>query len=49
MAVREVRRCAGLVRAGDGSEDERPGLLRARRERARAQPGTMAACLGLWT
>ena len=45
MPVREVRRYAGLVRAGDGNEDERLALLRAHRERVRAQLETMAAYL----
>jgi DNA-binding transcriptional MerR regulator len=46
MPVREVRRYAELVRAGDGNEDERLALLRAHRERVRAQLETMAAYLG---
>ena len=37
MPIREVRRYAELVRAGDGNEDERLVLLRAHRERSRAQ------------
>jgi DNA-binding transcriptional MerR regulator len=45
MPVREVRRYAELVRAGDGSEEERLALLRAHRERVRAQLDTMAANL----
>jgi DNA-binding transcriptional MerR regulator len=45
MPIREVRRYAELVRAGDGNEDERLGLLRAHRERVRAQLDTMAAYL----
>ena len=45
MPVREVRRYAGLVRAGDGNEDERLALLRVHRERVRAQLDTMAANL----
>jgi DNA-binding transcriptional MerR regulator len=45
MPIREVRRYAGLVRAGDGNEDERLALLRAHRERVRAQLDTMAAYL----
>jgi DNA-binding transcriptional MerR regulator len=45
MPVREVRRYAGLVRAGDGNQDERLALLRAHRERVRAQLETMAAYL----
>lgn len=43
MPIREVRRYAGLVRAGDGNEDERLALLRVHRERVRAQLDTMAA------
>jgi DNA-binding transcriptional MerR regulator len=45
MPIREVRRYAELVRAGDGNEDERLALLRAHRERVRAQLETMAAYL----
>ena len=45
MPVREVRRYAELVRAGDGNQDERLALLRAHRERVRAQLDTMAAYL----
>ncbi len=45
MPIREVRRYAGLVRAGDGNEDERLALLQAHRERVRAQLDTMAAYL----
>jgi len=45
MPIREVRRYAELVRAGDGNEDERLALLRVHRERVRAQLGTMAAYL----
>jgi DNA-binding transcriptional MerR regulator len=45
MPIREVRRYAELVRAGDGNEDERLALLRAHRERVRAQLATMAAYL----
>jgi DNA-binding transcriptional MerR regulator len=45
MPIRKVRRYAELVRAGDGNEDERLALLRAHRERARAQLDTMAAYL----
>src|SRR5262245_20515519 len=46
MPIREVRRYAELVRAGDGNEDERLTLLRAHRERVRAQLDTTAAYLG---
>ena len=45
MPIREVRRYADLVRAGDGNEDERLALLRAHRERVSAQLATMAAHL----
>lgn len=45
MPVREVRRYAELVRAGDGNEDDRLALLRAHRERVLAQLGTMTAHL----
>jgi DNA-binding transcriptional MerR regulator len=45
MPIREVRRYAELVRAGDGNEDERLALLRAHRERVRATLETMAAYL----
>ena len=45
MPIREVRRYAQLVRAGDGNEEERLALLRAHRERVRVQLDTMAAYL----
>jgi len=45
MPIRDVRQYAELVRAGDGNEDERLALLRAHRERVRAQLDTMAAHL----
>jgi DNA-binding transcriptional MerR regulator len=45
MPIREVRRYAELVRAGDGNEHERLALLRAHRERVRAQLQTVAAHL----
>jgi DNA-binding transcriptional MerR regulator len=45
MPVREVRRYAELVRTGDGNEEERLALLRAHRERVRAQLEEMAAYL----
>jgi DNA-binding transcriptional MerR regulator len=45
MPIREVRRYAELVRAGDGNEDERLSLLRAHRVRVLAQLDTMAAYL----
>ena len=46
MPIREVRRYAELVRAGDGNEDERLALLQAHRGRVLAQLDTMAAYLG---
>lgn len=45
MPIRDVRRYAELVRAGDGNEGERLALLRAHRERVRAQLEMMAAHL----
>ena len=45
MPIREVRRYAELVRAGDGNEDERLSLLRGHRERVLAQIDTMAEYL----
>jgi hypothetical protein len=45
MPVREVRRYAELVRAGDGNEDERLALLRVHRERVRAQLAALAVHL----
>ena len=45
MPIREVRRYAELVRAGDGNEDGRLALLRAHRERVRVQLDTMTAYL----
>src|SRR5512146_323222 len=45
MPVRDVRRYAELVRAGDGNEDERLTVLRAHRDRVRAQLAAMAAHL----
>jgi DNA-binding transcriptional MerR regulator len=45
MPIREVRRYAELVRTGSGNEDERLGLLRAHRERVRAQLDTMTSYL----
>lgn len=45
MPVRDVRRYAELVRAGDGNESERLELLRGHRERVRAQLEAMAAHL----
>src|SRR5579875_667422 len=46
MPIREVRRYADLVRAGDGNEQERLALLRAHRARVRAELDTMTAHLG---
>jgi len=37
MPIRDVRRYAALVRAGDGNEAERLALLKAHRERVEAQ------------
>jgi DNA-binding transcriptional MerR regulator len=45
MPIREVRRYAELVRAGEGNENERLELLRSHRERVRKQLETMAAYL----
>jgi len=45
MPIREVRRYAELVRAGDGNEEERLALLRAHRERVRAQLAVMTSHL----
>ena len=45
MPIREVRRYADMVRAGDGNEDERLSLLRAHRARVLAHLDTMAAHL----
>jgi DNA-binding transcriptional MerR regulator len=45
MPIREVRRYAELVRAGDGNEGERLALLRAHRGRVLSQLDTMAAHL----
>ena len=45
MPIREVRRYAELVRAGDGNEDQRLVLLQAHRERVRAQLAAMAGYL----
>jgi DNA-binding transcriptional MerR regulator len=45
MPIREVRRYAELVRAGDGNEGERLALLRAHRKRVLAQLDAMAAHL----
>jgi DNA-binding transcriptional MerR regulator len=45
MPIREIHGYAELVRAGEGNEHERLALLRAHRERVRAQIDTMAAHL----
>lgn len=45
MPIRDVRRYAELVRAGDGNEEERLALLREHRERVRAQLAAMTAHL----
>jgi DNA-binding transcriptional MerR regulator len=45
MPIRDVRRYAELVRAGDGNEHERLLLLRAHRERVRAQLDAMEGYL----
>jgi len=45
MPIREVRRYAELVRAGDGNEDDRLALLRAHRKRVLAQLDAMTAHL----
>jgi DNA-binding transcriptional MerR regulator len=37
MPIREIRRYAELVRSGEGNEADRLGLLRAHRDRVRAQ------------
>jgi DNA-binding transcriptional MerR regulator len=45
MPIREVRRYAELVRAGDGNEADRLALLHGHRKRVLAQLDTMAAHL----
>lgn len=45
MPIREVRRYAALVRAGDGNEIERLELLLAHRERVEAQLAEVTAHL----
>jgi DNA-binding transcriptional MerR regulator len=45
MPIREVRRYADLVRAGEGNEEARVELLQAHRERVCAQLETMAVHL----
>jgi DNA-binding transcriptional MerR regulator len=45
MPIREVRAYADLVRAGDGNEAERLALLRAHRDRVRAQLAEVATHL----
>ncbi len=46
MPIRDVRRYAELVRAGDGNEAERLDLLRAHRERVLAQLAEVHEHLG---
>ncbi|GCD19233.1 MerR family transcriptional regulator [Cellulomonas algicola] len=45
MPVREIRLYADLVRAGEGNEDARLALLRAHRDRVRAQLDEVATHL----
>ncbi|MFL6155787.1 MAG: MerR family transcriptional regulator [Marmoricola sp.] len=45
MPIRDVRRYAALVRAGDGNEAERLDLLMAHRERVEAQLAEVTANL----
>jgi DNA-binding transcriptional MerR regulator len=45
MPIRDVRRYAALVRAGDGNEAERLALLKAHRERVEAQLAQVTAHL----
>lgn len=45
MPIRDIRRYAGLVRAGDGNETERLDLLRSHRERVLAQLAEVTANL----
>ena len=45
MPIRDVRRYAALVRAGDGNEAERLDLLKAHRERVEAQLAQVTAHL----
>jgi DNA-binding transcriptional MerR regulator len=46
MPIRDVRRYADLVRAGDGNEDERLALLLAHRDAVRRQLAEVTAHLG---
>jgi DNA-binding transcriptional MerR regulator len=46
MPIRDVRRYAELVRAGDGNEQERLALLRAHRETVLAQLAEVTGHLG---
>jgi DNA-binding transcriptional MerR regulator len=46
MPIRDVRRYAELVRAGDGNEAERLALLRAHREQVLAQLAEVTGHLG---
>ncbi len=45
MPIRDVRRYAALVRAGDGNEAERLALLKAHRQRVEAQLAEVTAHL----
>ena len=46
MPIRDVRRYADLVRAGDGNEEERLALLQAHRDEVRRQLAEVTAHLG---
>jgi DNA-binding transcriptional MerR regulator len=46
MPIRDVRRYAELVRAGDGNEPERLALLQAHRDEVRRQLAEVTAHLG---
>lgn len=46
MPIRDVRRYAELVRAGDGNEEDRLALLTAHRQRVLAQLAEVTAHLG---
>jgi DNA-binding transcriptional MerR regulator len=46
MPIRDVRRYADLVRAGDGNEEERLALLLAHRDAVRRQLAEVTAHLG---
>ena len=47
MPIRDVRAYADLVRAGDGNEEARVALLRAHRDRVRAQLAEVSAHLDM--